>query len=163
MTEKDGGSTATSATPPGARPTWRRRGWLLGCLIVIAIFLAAPLVALFLLDRPSGSGPEIASVASGAGGSVCTIERRSSQFEVGTPVHVVLSMSPPIPAGSKVVVTLRKDGVEFYDTPDTVAITEPAPCISSTFESLPPGHYRVEYALTPTTMPPFDGEFDVVP
>jgi hypothetical protein len=61
-----------------------------------------------------------------------------------------------------VVVTFLKDGVVF-DTPDTITITEPAPCISTILQSLPSGHYRVQLRADAIDDARFNGEFDVVP
>jgi len=108
-------------------------------------------------------GPDVTSVGFSTGGSECSLGVAASSFAAGVPIHTVLTMSPPLPAGGTVTVSVEKDGVEVADARQTINMSEPAPCVWGTLPELEAGHYRMTYAITPSAMPPVSGEFDVTP
>jgi hypothetical protein len=109
----------------------------------------------------SGGGPDLLSLGFSTNGDKCDSGDSVETFAVGVPIHVVLEMSPALPTGGTVTVTTEKDGVEILEARQTITVTEPAPCIYGTLHDLEAGHYRVTYAVSPSAMPPFSGEFDV--
>ena len=111
----------------------------------------------------TGGGPDVTSVGFSTGGSECTLGVAASSFAAGVPIHAVLTMSPPLPAGGSVTVSVEKDGVDVADARQTIDMTEAAPCVWGTLPKLEVGHYRMTYAITPSAMPPVSGEFDVTP
>ena len=44
-----------------------------------------------------------------------------------------------------------------------ITLTEPAPCIFGTMHDLEVGHYHMTYAISPSSMPPVTGDFEVTP
>ena len=63
----------------------------------------------------------------------------------------MLELSPALPTGGTITVTEEKDGVEFR-APQTITVTEPAPCLYGTLHDLEVGHYRLTYAISPSQM-----------
>jgi hypothetical protein len=111
----------------------------------------------------SASGPETTSVGFTTGGDKCTLGTVASTFTVGVPVRAVLTMTPALPTGGTVKVTVTKDGIEVVGARQEITMAEPAPCIYGTLQDLEVGHYRLSYAISPSSMPPATGEFDVTP
>jgi hypothetical protein len=111
--------------------------------------------------RSVAAGPDFASAGLEAGGSGCTITHAASTFPLGVTIHTVLTMSPHLPTGGKVTVTVEKDGVELDR--QTTTMTEPTSCMWGTLPELEIGHYRMTYYISPGEMPPVTGEFDVTP
>ena len=111
----------------------------------------------------AGGGPDYTALGFSSDGSECTLGEAAESFATGVPIHVVLEMSPALPIGGTVSVTVEKDGVELVDARQTLTMDEPTPCIYATLRELvaEPGHYRLSYTISPTTMPPVVGEFDV--
>ena len=112
-------------------------------------------------DRSGSSGPDMMSVAFGAGGSECSLTDTASTFQHGMLIRTVLEMSPALPTGGTVSVKLEKDGIELIEARQTITVTEPSPCMWGTLPDLDVGHYRMTYAISPGQMPPASGEFDV--
>jgi hypothetical protein len=102
-------------------------------------------------------------VGFSTGGSECTLGDVATSFAAGVPIHTVLTMEPALPTGGTVQVTVEKDGVELVDARQTITLDEPAPCIWGAFPELEAGHYRITYAISPSSLPPVSGEFDVTP
>ena len=173
----DEGTPSGTGTPSGAAPGWvvppdprsnRRSTILLGCLIGAAVaFLGLPLLAVAILDNVNtGSGtvqsvPAIQSVGFGTGGSECRLTGTATSFSAGTPIRIVASFSPALPADSSVTIFWERDGTQLTSRREIVRLDEPADCIYSTHESLPAGHYRIEYQVDSSAMPPLAGEFEV--
>ena len=127
---------------------------------ILLVIISGSLIA--ACTDPSGaSGPDLASVAFGTGGSDCELTGAASTFPLGANVHAVATFSPALETGSTVMITVELDGQELVDYRGTVKIKEPAPCIHGTFSQLDPGHYRFQYAIDPSMIPPISGEFDV--
>ena len=141
----------------------RRRPFLIGCFLIVALVIAAPLVATAILDQSGSSGPNTQSIGFGTGGSGCTLTNVASTFPRGVPIRDVLTFSPALEAGGTVMITVELNGTELVDLRETVKIDEPAPCIYGTMTPLEAGHYRVEYEVSPSMMPPISGEFEVTP
>ncbi len=72
----------------------------------------------------------------------------------------MLTLSPALPTGGTITVTVEKDGAEL-EAPQTITVKEPAPCLFGTLPDLDVGHYRVTYAISPSQMPPASDGFDV--
>ena len=141
---------------------------LLGCLIGAAVaFLGLPLLAVAILDnvdtgsRTVQSVPSLESVGFGTGGSECTLTGTATSFSAGTPIRIVASFSPALPADSSVTIFWERDGTQLTSRREIVRLDESADCIYSTHESLPAGHYRIKYELESSAMPPLAGEFEV--
>jgi hypothetical protein len=141
----------------------RRSPLLLGCIVVATLLVAGPLIATWILDQPGSSGADFQAVGFGTGGSECTLTDVASSFKQGVPIRDVLTLSPDLPAGSTVTVKVEMNGAELVDLRDTINFTEPAACIYGTLSGLEVGDYRVEYGITPSTMPPASGTFSVTP
>jgi hypothetical protein len=91
----------------------------------------------------SASGPDFVAVGFSESGSKCSAGDGASSFAVGVDIHAVLTMSPALPTGGTVKVTMEKDGTELVQDRQTVTVTEPAPCIYSWLIGLEAVHYRV--------------------
>ena len=153
--------------PPDPRSA-RRGTIILGCLLGgAALLLVLPLVALAILDTADTVGgtvqsvPSVQSLGFGTGGSECTLTGTASRFSEGTPIRIVASFAPALPAGSSVTVFWERDGTQLTSMREIVRLDEPADCIYSSHESLPIGAYRIEYELESSEMPPLAGEFEV--
>ena len=144
-------------TEPDARKR-RRRPLLIGCFLIVALLIAAPLVLTAILG-----GPSFQSIGFGTGGSGCDLTNVASTFPRGVPIRDVLMFSPELAAGGTVTIKVELNGTELVDLRDTVKVDEPSGCIYGTWPALEPGHYRVEYKVSPSKMPPISGEFEVVP
>jgi hypothetical protein len=167
--------TEQSERPPGPELPTDTTGWvipanqprrrsklLLGCVAAAALVLVGiPLVVTAILDHSGTGGPGMQTIGFGTDGSGCELGDVASTFLVGTPIRVVGTFEPALAPGTTVTVTVLKDEVELVDQRQTTTITEPAPCFHGTLPSLEPGHYRVEYTIDPSMMPPLSGEFDV--
>jgi hypothetical protein len=114
-------------------------------------------------DTSSDGGPNVTSVGFSVGGSGCTLGDAATSFAAGVPIRTVLTMSPALPTGGTVTVTVEKDGAEITEARQTITMDEPAPCIWGRLPALEVGHYRMTYAISPSAFPPVSGEFDVVP
>lgn len=157
--------------PPGQPPGWlppdahetrgRGRPILIGILIVGAVLVASSLAAAFMLSQSPSSGPNLQSIGFGTGGSECTLLDDASSFPLGVPVRAVVTLSPPMPAGSSVTTKLKRNGAELLDYRDTITFDEPAPCVYGTMTRLESGHYEMTFEISPSAMPPISGEFDV--
>jgi hypothetical protein len=152
--------SAWAPPPPVARP---RRPLLIAGLLVAAVVVALPLIATWILDSSPASGPSLVGVRFGTGGSDCTLTGEASSFKLGVPVRAVLTLSPPLAAGGSVTVKVELDGRELVEQGHTITVDEPAPCIHGTLSPSEVGHYRVEYTITPSGLPPVSGTFDVTP
>jgi hypothetical protein len=153
--------------PPDPRSN-RRWTIVLGCLVAAAaVFLVLPLLAVAILDNvddgggPVESVPAVQSVGFGTGGSECGLTGTAASFPAGTPIRIVASFSPALPAGSTVTIFWERDGTQLTSRREIVRLDETADCIYSTHESLPAGHYRVEYQVDSSAMAPLAGEFEV--
>jgi hypothetical protein len=144
--------------PDGPR---RRRPLLIGCLLVGALLI--PLIATAILDQSGSSGPDIQAIGFGTGGSGCTLTNVASSFPLGVPIRDVVTFSPALPAGGTVTIKIAMNGSELVDRRETITVEEPAACIQGTLSPLEVGHYRLDYEVSPSTMPPISGEFDVTP
>jgi hypothetical protein len=110
------------------------------------------------------SGPpaaDIQSVGFGTGGSGCTIEGVGSSFPLGVEIRDVVTFSPALPTGATVQIRVEHNGAELTDMRETLTIEDPAPCIHGAMTPPEVGHYRVVYEISPSTMPPISGEFEV--
>jgi hypothetical protein len=136
---------------------------LIGCLLLGGLLIAAPLIATAILDQSGSSGPDIEAIGFGTGGSGCTLTNVASSFPLGVPIRDVLTFSPALPAGGTVTIKIAKNGSELVDRRETIKVTEPAACMQGTLSPLQVGHYRLEFEVSPSTMPPISGEFDVTP
>ena len=141
----------------------RRRPLLIGCFVIVALVIGAPLVATAILGLSGSTGAAVQTVGFGTGGSDCTLTGVASSFPRGVPIRDVLTFAPALPAGGTVTVTVERNGIEVPDMGETVTVDEPSDCIHGTMLSLEPGHYRVEYDVSPDSVPPISGEFDVTP
>ena len=172
----DEGTPSGTRTPAAPAPGWvppdprsnRRSTILLGCLVAAAAAIVVlPLLALAILDnvdQDGGSGetvPSVQAVGFGTGGSACGLTGTATSFSAGTPIRIVASFSPALPADSSVTVFWERDGTQLTSRREIVRLDEPADCIFSTHESLPAGHYRIEYQVDSSAMPPLAGEFEV--
>ena len=158
---------ASGWVPPDPRSN-RRSTILHGSLVGAAVaILGLPLMALAILDNVGeggGSGetvPLVQAVGFGTGGSACGLTGTAGSFPVGTPIRIVASFSPALPADSSVTVSWDRDGTQLTSRREIVRLDDPADCIYSTHESLPPGQYRIEYRVDSSAMPPLAGEFEV--
>jgi hypothetical protein len=68
-----------------------------------------------------------------------------------------------LPTGGTVKVTVEKDGIELVEARQTFTMDKPASCLWGTLPELEAGHYRMTYAISPNSLPPASGEFDVTP
>jgi hypothetical protein len=112
---------------------------------------------------PYPAAPDLLSVGFESGGSGCTITGAASTFRVGVPIRSVLELSPALPTGGTVKITVEKDGVELVEGRQTFTAAEPTACIWRTLPDVEVGHYRMTYTISPSSMPPVSGEFDVTP
>ncbi len=126
------------------------------------LLLIALLVVAACTDQSGTGGPDLTSVGFGTGGDRCTLEGSASTFPAGVTIRTVLTVEPALPAGSTITVTVEKDGVVLED-PQTITMSEPAPCMFGTLPDLEAGHYRMTYRISPSSMPPVTGEFEVTP
>ena len=129
---------------------------VLGSVVLVACLMLAGCSA-----SSGGSGPSVVTVGFGTGGSECSLTGVASRFVVGVPVRAVVTFSPALPTGSTVTITMAKDGSELADARETLTSVEPTPCIHATLADLEVGHYRVQYSIDPSSMPPASGEFEV--
>ena len=127
------------------------------------LLMVTVLVAVGCSAPPGSAGPDLTSVGFETGGSGCAMTNAASTFPVGAAIHNVLTMTPALPAGGTVKVTVEKDGVEVVEARQTITVTEPAPCIWGTLPELEAGHYRMTFEINPSALPPATGEFDVRP
>ena len=121
------------------------------------------LLATYFLDQTGSSEPDLLSIGFGTGGSECTLTEQATSFPLGTEIRSVLTFEPALPAGGTVTIKVdlrRRGGVDLRNS---VTVEEPAPCLYGTMTPAEAGHYRVEYTITPSVMPPLVGEFDVNP
>jgi hypothetical protein len=161
------GGTASSGSSTGwtPQPDHQRRRWplLIGLLLVGVVFIAGPLAVAFMFEQSRSSGPNMQSVGFGTSGSGCTLTNSGSSFPVGVPIRVVLTLSPALPTGGTVRFKIDRNGAELVDLRETITVEELAPCIHGTLPPLEVGHYRVEYAISPSMTAPISSEFDVIP
>ena len=150
--------------PEPARETKGRRDprtlLAIGCLIVVGLFFAAPLLFLAFYDATS-SGPSVQSVAFGRAGSGCTVTRPDTSFPPGTPIRAVAMFSPELQAGTSVTVSTFRDGEELTDYRHVVPVEEASDCVFIGLAPDEPGRYRLEFELEESSMPPLSGEFDI--
>ena len=176
-TQANGGAIPPAPPLPGAASPDQSPGWiepdapdskargkplLIGLLIVGALGVAGVLAATLMLDRGS-SGPNVASIGFGTGGSECTLEGTASSFPLGVPVRAVLTLSASLPADGTVTVRLKRNGAELLDQRDTITFDEPASCVYTRSKQFDVGHYQMTFDVNPSAMPPISGEFDVTP
>jgi hypothetical protein len=134
--------------------TDRPRTPILGRRLVGTVLIAGLLV---------GCASGVMSIGFGTGGSECTLTGESSSFPVGVPIRDVLTMSPALAAGGTVEIKVEKDGTELVDHHETFTAEEPTDCIQGSLSGLEVGHYRIEYSIDPSDVPPIVGEFEVTP
>ena len=155
---------------PGARPGWlppsdgrssRPRPILLGCLIVLAVFLLAPLAAVAILDNAGTGSGSMQSLGFGTGGSGCTLTGAGRSFSEGSPVRALAMYSPGLQPGSTITVATYRDGVELVGRRQLIRVEEESDCAFVGQLLLEPGEYRVEFALDSSPMSPLSGEFEV--
>jgi hypothetical protein len=154
------------ATPPGTSRPSRARRLANGCVIVVALAVVGSLIATLALDTsapraPDMQAPDLQSVAFGTGGSGCDITGVASSFPLGVEVIDVVTFSPALPTGATVQIRVEHNGIELTEMRDTLTIEEPAPCVHGAMTPPEVGHYRVVYEISPSSMPPISGEFDV--
>ena len=158
-------ATGWQTSPPGRQHTTL----IWGCLIVglvagiaiIAIFVWA-FGTMMATERSGVNGPTIVAVGVGTGRSDCDLTGQGTTFQQGTPIHVVMTMSPALPAGGTVTTTLEIDGNEIDH--NTVTATEASDSESCLWTDLPDpdvGHYRLTIETDPSTLPPTIIEFEV--
>jgi hypothetical protein len=146
--------------PPSERrglPKWLRYG----CMVVVVLFLLAPLVATAILDQTGTPGSGLRTVGFGTGGDECELTGVTSSFPSGMPIHVVAAFDPSLTSGTTVRIVLRRNGTDIVGAPETVRIDEPTDCMYGTYESLGPGDYEVRYEIDPSEMPALVGSFSV--
>jgi hypothetical protein len=167
-----GGTSTTPAStspsgwlPPPTPAEGSRRGLqtplLVGCLLVVAVFLIGPLIAVAVLDSTGANGPSVHAVEFGTGGSGCTVTGAARSIPQGTLVYAVAMFSPELQTGSSVVVKTFRDGTEVVGLRQFVPVEEPSDCVFVGMMPPTPGRYRVEFALDPSPIPPLAGEFEV--
>ena len=105
----------------------------------------------------------VVSQGFGTGGSECILTGESSSFPLGVDIRDVLTISPALPAGGTVEITIQKDGTELVERRETFTAEEPTECIYGSLAGLEVGHYRVTYSIDPSSVPPIVGEFEVTP
>jgi hypothetical protein len=154
------------AAPPGTPRPSRARRLANGCVIVVALAVVGSLIATLALDTsgpraPDIQAPDLQSVAFGTGGSGCDITGVASSFPLGVEVIDVVTFSPALPTGATVQIRVEHNGIELTEMHDTLTIEEPAPCVHGAMTPPEVGHYRVVYEISPSSMPPISGEFDV--
>ena len=148
--------------PGGPDGPSRRRPLLIGCLL-IGVVLMAPLIATAILDQSGSSGPDIQTIGFGSGGSGCTLTNVARTFRLGVPIRYIVTFSPALPTGGTSTIKIAKNGTELVDRRETIKATEPAACLQEPLSPLEVGHYRVDVEVSPSTMPPISGEFEVTP
>jgi hypothetical protein len=154
--------------PPGASRPSRARRLANGCVIIVALAVVGSLIATLALDTsgpraPDNQAPDLQSVAFGTGGSGCDVTGVASSFPLGVEIRDVVTFSPALPTGATVHIRVERNGAELTEMRETLTIDEPAPCIHGAMTPPEPGHYRVVYEISPSSMPPISGEFDVTP
>lgn len=151
--------------PPSTPAAGSRRGLrtplLVGCLLVAAIFLVGPLIAVAVLDRSGEGGPSIQAVEFGTSGSGCTVTGAAHSIPQGTLVYAVAMFSPELQTGSSVMVKTYRDGTEVVGLRQFVPVEEPSDCVFVGMMPPTPGRYRVEFTPDPSLMSPLVGEFEV--
>ncbi len=141
----------------------RRRPLLIGCFLIVALLIAGPLVATAIFDQLGSSGADSQTIGFGTGGTGCTLTNVALSFPRGVPIRDVLTFSPALPAGGTVTIKVERNGTELVDLREMITVDEPSDCIYGTMPSLEIGHYRMEYEVSPSTVPAISGEFDVTP
>ena len=148
-------------TPPGASRPSRARRLANGCAIIVALAVVGRLIATLVLDTSGPRTPDIQSVAFGTGGSGCDITGVAPSFPLGVEIRDVVTFSPALPTGASVQIRVEHNGTELTEMRGTLTIEEPAPCIHGAMTPPEVGHYRVVYEISPSSMPPISGEFEV--
>ena len=142
----------------------RRRAWgsplRIGCLLVVAVFVGGPLIATAILDNVGTGGPSMQAVGFGTGGSGCKLSGSAETFPAGPPIRVVAMFSPGLEAGTTVRISTHRNGTELVGS-DVVPVEEPSDCVFVGLRDLDPGHYRIEFEVESSSMPPLSGEFDI--
>jgi hypothetical protein len=151
-----------SIPPVDASRRSRRTALLFALAIVGVVLIALPLLATAILNGSSGT-PDIESVVFGTGGTGCAVETAATTFASSDTIRVVAQFTPDVPVGSTVTIKVSKDGSELPAAGGTMAIATAANCISGTLIPLDPGHYLLEVAVSPGSLPPIGGTFDVTP
>lgn len=123
-----------------------------------------PLVAGLLLAACGGgsAGPDMQTIGFGTGGSGCTLTGTASSFPIGATIRDVATFSPPLEVGTTITTSVHKDGDELIDR-ETLTVDAAAACMQGVLSPLEAGHYKVTVEITPTSVPPLTGEFDVTP
>jgi hypothetical protein len=150
--------------PDASRPRGLRR-LAAGCTVLVVLAVVGSLVATLVLDMspraPEVQAPDLQSVAFGTGGSGCTITGVASSFPLGVEIRDVVTFSPALPTGASVQIRVEHNGTELTEMREALTIEEPAPCIHGAMTPPESGHYRVVYEISPSSLPPISGEFDV--
>ena len=161
--------TCDSAQPPGLDrcPTCGRRvnhGRVPAAVIIAAIILTPVvlLVALALAVVLPGGG-QVQTLSFGTGGSGCDLANVTSSFPRGQQIRTVVSFSPPARAGATITMSIAHDGTELLEHRQTFEVDQTANCLWKTLPALEPGHYQVAFAVSPSSLPPISGQFDVTP
>jgi hypothetical protein len=149
--------------PPGwiPPPAGRNLRWI-GCLFALLI-LAPPLVFVYLHDATGPGGPNLVSVGFGTGGSECTLTGTAENYVVGTPVRIVVTFSPGLPAGATVTITTMREGAERVSSRETVVVDATDTCVAGTLPELEVGRHVVRVDFDPSSMPPLEDEIEITP
>ena len=136
---------------------------LVGCSLVVAVFLVVPLIAVAVLDNTGAGGSSIQTVEFGRAGSGCEVTRTADRFPPGTLIRAVAMFSPELQAGERVTISVYRDGTELVDWRDVVPVQEISDCVFVGMTPIDPGRYRVEFAPDTSHMSPASGEFEIAP
>jgi len=151
-----------SIPPVDAGHRSRRTALLIAIAVVAVALVALPLLATAILDGSSGTA-DIESVVFGTGGTGCVVGTAASTFASSDTIRMVAQFTPDVPVGSTITIKVSKDGSELPAAGGTMAIGTAANCISGTLIPLEPGQYFLEVAISPGSLPPVGGTFDVHP
>ena len=99
----------------------------------------------------------------GTGGSECELTGTAESYVVGTPVHLVVTFSPALPAGATVTITTMREGAERVSSRKTVELDPTDTCVSGTLPELEVGHHVVRADFDPSSMPPFEADIEITP
>ncbi|HEY8198495.1 MAG TPA: hypothetical protein VIF44_01900 [Candidatus Limnocylindrales bacterium] len=115
-------------------------------------------------EQSGAHGPTIVAMGVGAGRSGCDLTGQATTFQKGTPIHVVMTMSPALPVGGTVTTTLEKDGTELeHNTVTAIETSDSESCLWTDLPDPDVGHYRLTIETDPGTLPPTTIEFEVTP
>lgn len=155
-------SPIRSGPPGGIPPSPGRNLRRIGCLIAL-LLLALPLIATAVLDATGPGGTGRVSVGFGTGGSECTLTGTANSYVVGTPVRLVVTLSPAPKAGATVTITTMREGAERVSSRETVEVDPTDTCVFGTLPELEVGHHVVRVAFDPSSTPPVEAEIDITP